>query len=121
MIQPFENIVGKRENAGNYFYLVFENDFILFKDRMILSFEKNKIILIIILNTVPSEKFSALSKLKSFADDNFIVVQIVQSPFDRAENRVEKGENAFSPFPTMFSKGFFFLQGGGSLKVGIVW
>ena len=27
---------------------------------------------------------------------------------------------AFSPFPTMYSKAFF-LGGGGSLKVGIVW
>ena len=31
------------------------------------------------------------------------------SVFDRIENIVGKGENAaFSPFPTMFSKGFLF-------------
>ena len=28
--------------------------------------------------------------------------------FQKVENIVEKGENVFSPFPTVFSKGFFF-------------
>ena len=28
--------------------------------------------------------------------------------FDRAENTVERGENAFSPFPKVYSKAFLF-------------
>ena len=38
------------------------------------------------------------------ADDKFIVAKMMISVFDRIENIVGKGENAGSPFPTMFSK-----------------
>ena len=52
-----------------------------------------------------------MTKLKAFADDRIDVAQMMISVFDKIENNVEKGENAgipaFSPFPTMFSKGFF--------------
>ena len=70
----------------------------------------------------------ALTKLKAFADNKFIVANLmIHLPaFDRAENIVGKGENAdnqhFSPFPT-FSKASYtgslpvcplkFLTGGG--------
>ena len=47
------------------------------------------------------------SKWKAFADNKINVAQMIISVFDRVENIVEKGENAFSPFPTKFSKGFF--------------
>ena len=58
-------------------------------------------------NSLPHGKILDLPKLKAFADDNFKVAQIMQFCFDRVENIVGKRENAFSPFPTMFSKGFF--------------
>ena len=46
-------------------------------------------------------------KFKGFADDKLNVAKIMISVYDRVENNVGKGENAgFSPFPTMFSKGF---------------
>ena len=45
------------------------------------------------------------------SDHRLNVAKMVVSEFDREENIVGKGENAglpaFSPFPTMFSKGFF--------------
>ena len=54
------------------------------------------------------------SILKAFADDNFIVVKMVQFLFDRVENLVDKGENAgsqhFLLFPTMSSK-YYILSG----------
>ena len=36
----------------------------------------------------------ALCKLKAFADNSFVVVQVVQSSSDRVEYVVGKGENA---------------------------
>ena len=62
------------------------------------------------VNSLPHGKSLDLSKLRTFADDNFKVAQMVQVCCDRIENIVGKGENAgnnhFS-IPTMFSKGFF--------------
>ena len=51
--------------------------------------------------------------MKAFADDNFNVSKMVQFFSNREENIAGKGENAtmvpaFSPFPTMFLKGFLF-------------
>ena len=50
--------------------------------------------------------------------DNLNVAQMVQFFSDREENIVGKGENApaFSPFPTIFSKVFYFQ---GCLKSGL--
>ena len=48
----------------------------------------------LVLTRLPDEKNLALSRLKAFADDNFIEAQAVQFPFDRVENVVGKGENA---------------------------
>ena len=63
------------------------------------------------LNPFPNDKILDLTKLKAFADDQFDVAIMTISPVDRVENTAEKGENAgyqhFSPFPTMFFKGFF--------------
>ena len=63
-----------------------------------------------LINSLPNDKILDMTKLKAFADDKIIVAQIMISVFDRVENIVGKGENAgyqhFSPFPTMFSKGF---------------
>ena len=74
-----------------------------------------------------------MTKLKAIADDKIIVAQMMISVFDRVENIVGKGENAFENivgngenagnqhfllFPQCFQKAFFL---GGSLKVRIVW
>ena len=52
-----------------------------------------------------------MTKLKVFADDKLNVTKMIISVFDGVENIVGKGEIAYtqaiSPFPTMFSKGFF--------------
>ena len=49
------------------------------------------------------KKFS-LVQIERFADKNFSMLQVIQYFFNRIEKIVGKG--AFSPFPTMFSKGF---------------
>ena len=51
----------------------------------------------IYFNSLPNGKIWDMTRLKAFADDKINI-------FDRVENIVGKGENAF---PTMFSKGFF--------------
>ena len=59
----------------------------------------------------PHDKIFDQTELKVFADDNLNVTKMIISAFDRVENIVGKGEillvQAISPFPTMFSKGFF--------------
>ena len=60
------------------------------------------------INSLPNDKFLAWSKLKAFADDKFLVAEMMISVFDRVENIVEKGENAgyqhFLLFPQCFQK-----------------
>ena len=62
-----------------------------------------------------------MTKLKAFAEDELNVANKTIFLFDRAENTVEKGENAdyqhFLLFPQCFPK----PTSLGSLKVGIVW
>ena len=55
-------------------------------------------------NSLPDHRILALSKLKASAGDNFNAAKMTHFFF---ENIVEKGENAFSPFPTMLETGFF--------------
>ena len=73
------------------------------------------------VNSLPSEKNLALSKLEAFADDKLIVAKMMISVYSWIENFVEKGENAgyqhFLLFPKCFQKASPF----GSLNVGIVW
>ena len=63
------------------------------------------------LNTLPNDKISDRFKLKAFADDKIDVTEKLKFVFGRVENIVGKRRKcwlpAFSPFPTMFSKGFF--------------
>ena len=77
----------------------------------------------LVLNSLPNDKIMDWSKLKAFADEIINVNEKLKFVFGRLENIVGKGENAglpaFSPFPTLFSKGFFLRPG--SLKVRIVW
>ena len=62
------------------------------------------------LNTLPEVKILDWSKLRVFADDKIMSAKMMIFVSDRVENIVEKGNKcwfpAFSPFPTMFSKGF---------------
>ena len=65
-----------------------------------------------VFNPLPNDTFLDWSKLEAFAEDK-INLTLMQKFFLRlVKNIVGKGENAgykqFSPFPTMFSKGFFF-------------
>ena len=73
-------------------------------------------------NSLPNDKCLDRSKLKAFADDKLIVAEKLKFVLGRVENIVGKGENAglqpFSPFPTVFSKAFFFRVID---KVGTVW
>ena len=71
-------------------------------------------VLLVVLSSLillPDDKISSLSKLKALADDDFSVAQMVRCFCYRVENIVGKRRKcwlpAFSPFPTMFSKGFF--------------
>ena len=63
-------------------------------------------------NPLPNDKILNVTKLKAFADDKVNVARMMISLDYRVENTVGKGENAgyqyFSPFPTVFSKVFFF-------------
>ena len=47
----------------------------------------------------PYDKILALSTLKAFADNKFIVVKIMIFVSDRVENNVDKGENAIFKSP----------------------
>ena len=64
-----------------------------------------------IFNYLPNDNILDVTKLKAFADDKKKLAQMMISDFDRVENFAGKGRKcwlpAFSPFPAMFSKGFF--------------
>ena len=62
------------------------------------------------LNSLPSNKILGSSKLKAFADYKIKVIENLEFVLRRVENIVGKRKKwlpAFSPFPTMFSIGFF--------------
>ena len=84
----------------------------------------------LVVNSLTNDKTSALTKLKTFADDEFHVVKMMISVFDKIENVgkaenvlniVGKGENAgnqhFLLFPQCFQKASY----TGLLEVMIVW
>ena len=68
-----------------------------------------------------NEKFLYVTKLKAFADDKLKVSIMTIFLFDRAENTVEKGENAGYQHFLLFLQCFPKHSSLGSLKVGIVW
>ena len=74
-----------------------------------------------LVKSLPNEKFLEVTKLKAFADKKLSVAKIKIFLFDRAENPLEKGDNAgyqyFLLFPLCFPKPSSF----GTIKVGIVW
>ena len=57
--------------------------------------------------------------MKAFADDKLNLAKKFKFGLGRVENIVEENASnpASSPFPTLFSKGFYFRV----VKVGIVW
>ena len=57
-----------------------------------------------IFNYLPSDKVLDSYKLKAFADDTLYLAEKLKFVLEKEENIVGK----FSPFPTMFSKGFYF-------------
>ena len=64
------------------------------------------------VNALPGDKIFSLSKLRAFADDIFNVSQTEQFFFHGVEKTWTKNENVgstLSPFPTMFSNGFFHM------------
>ena len=67
-------------------------------------------------NPLPDDKILAIFKLKAFADDNFILVQMLQFFLVKLEYVVDNGRKcwlpAFSPVPVMYSKGFLWWGGG---------
>ena len=71
-------------------------------------------ILLCIFNYLPNDNILDVTKLKAFADDKN-VAQMLITDFDRVENFAGKRRKcwipAFSPFPAMFSKGFFLRIG----------
>ena len=80
-----------------------------------------------LFNSLPNGTILGQCRFKAFAENKIIVTQKFEFVLGRVENIVGKGENvgnagkskkhcwkkrkcwlpAFSPFPTMFSKGFF--------------
>ena len=64
------------------------------------------------INSLPDDKILTFSKRKALADVNFNETQMMQFFFDRGSKHCGERRKcwllAFSPFPTMFSKGLFF-------------
>ena len=80
------------------------------------------------INSILTDSFTfyhvtkkVLSKLKAFTANKLNVTQNIEFVSSVVENIAEERRKcwlpAFSPFPTMFSKAFFFLRG---VMVGIV-
>ena len=62
-----------------------------------------------VLTLFPNKKILDWFKLKAFADDKIDVNKKLKFGMERIEYIVRKcWLPAFSPFPTLFSKGFFF-------------
>ena len=90
---------------------------ICYCSHMVVS-ERATLVLICFLTLYLTTEILDWSKLKAFADDKIKLTKMMIFVIDLVENTVGKGENAFSPFPTMFSKRFFYC---GLLKVKIEW
>ena len=65
----------------------------------------------IFINSLPNDTILDWSKLNAFAEDKIIPAGMMIFVYDRFENIVGIKRKcwlpAFSPFPTMFSKGYF--------------
>ena len=73
-------------------------------------------------SSLSNDKFSVLSKLKAFADDNSIVTKMTKFAGDSLENIVGKGDNAGYQHFLLFQQCFFFKAPYLGLVIGwIVW
>ena len=65
-----------------------------------------------VLSSLPNDKYLDWSKLKAFADDKSNVAEKLKFVLGKVEKHCGKRRKcwlpAFSPFPTMFSKEFYF-------------
>ena len=79
----------------------------------------NNLFLAFSFNPFPEDRILPFSKLKLFADNNFIVAQTVQFFCDRVENIVGKGENAGCPHFLLFAQCFqeVSFTGSGNPKI----
>ena len=57
------------------------------------------------INYLPNNKILDSSTLKALQTTKIKALKMTIFVFDRVENIVGKGDNAFYPFPSMFSKG----------------
>ena len=73
--------------------------------------DNSKVLLCDKVNSLPSDKILEVSKFKAFADNIINVTEKLKFALRRVENIGGKRRKcwlpAFSPFPTMFSKGYF--------------
>ena len=79
---PFENLLGRGENAGNQHFLLFSQGFLDFYEQLPP------------FDSIQYDKILDLSKLEAFADNNLNVYQKLKFALGRVENIVGKGENA---------------------------
>ena len=117
--KAFENMAGKGENAGNQHFYPFSHDvFKSIKDKnhyirifyfVICKRFKSLLVYKAFVwyrdNPAPNDKSLAVSRMKAFSDNKSNGTQSIKFVFQRIENILGK-EAAFSPFPTMFPKGF---------------
>ena len=125
--KPFGNIVGKRENAGNPYFLLLPKcllsisntnlhlDYMYIEMSSANTFKLDWSQILSLgyrINSLPNIKILALSKLK--AEDKINLTHKLEFDFERVENIVGKGENAgyqhFLLFPQCFQS---FLSRGG--------
>ena len=131
--KSFENTVGKRENARNEHFLLFSQSFLPIW-RTFCHFHRMLKIRLQTLSVWKCSKFIVYERVKSIKQQIFRLVQIesicrqqnrynliTEMLFEMCRKYCEKRRKcwlpAFSPFPTMFSKSFFFRV----IKSGIVW
>ena len=74
-----------------------------------------------LFNPFPNDKILITIKLNAFADNKLNITKMMNSPFDRAENTVGKGENAGYQQFLLFPQCFPNPSSLGLLKVWIVW
>ena len=70
--------------------------------------------------SLPYDKILDMTQLKAFADYQLNIAKMTIPLFDRAENAVEKEENAGYQHFLLFPQGFPKPLSFGSLKVGVV-
>ena len=66
----------------------------------------------LLFNSLTNDKFLDRSKLKAFADDKLNLAEKIEICFGKGRKHCGKRRKcwlpAFSPFPTVFSEGFYF-------------